>query len=208
MKRAAIGAILLGGVFLTMGCVVMELPQVASGAVDLFDEQPEQIHVAPWGDDTNPGTKALPVETIQYALSLIPLQDFDTFEIRIAAGDYTPGNGLIASGRHGVMYRYTYHQPDSEADWLSVNLSFGWDRLFETHDPARGGGVTRLRGYGVYEGGAAVALLAFYDRNEELQEGSTNLQNVYAPGPGVSVFEANVLGDFELTVTGSLEVVP
>jgi hypothetical protein len=208
LKRTAVGAALLGSLLVMSGCVVMELPQVAAGAIDLFDQAPEQIHVAPWGDDTNPGTKALPVETIQFALSLIPLQDAERFEVRVAAGDYTPGNGLIGEGQHGVMYRYNYHQPRSDRDWLSVHLSFGWDRLFETNNPATGGGVTHLRGYGVYEGGAIAAVLAFYDADEELQGTTVNLENSYATDAEVTVFAASFLGEFELTVSGSLEVTP
>lgn len=208
MKRTAVGAALLGSLLAMTGCVVMELPQVAAGAIDLFDEAPDQIHVAPWGDDTNPGTKALPVETIQFALSLIPLQDTDRFEIRVAAGDYTPGNGLIGEGKHGVMYRYDYHQPGSDSDWLSVHLSFGWDRLFATNDPAAGGGVSHLRGYGVYEGGVGAALLAFYDADGELQAASTNLESTYTADGEVTVFAASFIGEFELTVNGSLEVSP
>jgi hypothetical protein len=208
LKRATVGIVILGSLLVMSGCVVMELPQVAAGAIDLFDEEPEQIHVAPWGDDTNPGTKALPVETIQYALNLIPLQDTDRFEVRVAAGDYTPGNGLVGAGQHGVMYRYTYHQPRSDLDWLSVHLSFGWDRLFETNDPAAGGGVSHLRGYGVYEGGTAAALLAFYDADGELQAASTNLESTYDPAGTVTVFDASFIGEFELTVSGSLEVSP
>lgn len=197
----AVGVILLLG-----SCAIMELTQLPGGALGLFDDTPETIHVAPWGSDTDPGTKALPVRTIQYAFSLIPTRE-ESVEVRIAAGEYAPGAGLISEGQHGVMYRADYHRPDTDRGWPSVTVSFGWNRLFDTTNPAAGGGTTRLRGYGSYDGGDAAVVLAFYDDDGTQVDTANNLERGYGD-PETTVFTAAVLGDLSLTVTGSLEVEP
>lgn len=200
-------AIALTALMLFSGCVIMELPQYAAGAIDLFNEEPAQLHVAPWGDDTNPGTKALPYQTIQFALSQIPIQDIQDREIRIAAGTYTPGNGLIRGGDHGVMYDFNYHQPLELDVIATISLTFGWNRLFSTNDPSQGGGTSVLNGAGVYTGGASAVVLAFYDRDGNRQIVHDNLETTF--GTPVTVFNWGVIGDeIELVVSGSLEVTP
>lgn len=165
-----VAALLLPGCFL-----LFDLPDYYGSAVDLFDEQKTVVYVAPWGHDTNPGTASLPFQTIQVAINAVRSSAEATWEVRVAAADFTPGNGLVSTGRHGLMVDYDLHQPQRyERDMLpaQVVLSFGWDRLFRTNDQSDGGGVTRLYGGGVYSD----VLFAVY-QDEELLDPSPIVDN-------------------------------
>lgn len=190
-------------------CAIMELPVYAREATQLFAEEQTSFHVAPWGDDANPGTRSLPFRTIQYALSRVPLVRDDAVEVRVAAGDYRPGAGLISGGRHGLSIEYRYHQPDAPGDFPELRLSFGWNRLFSELDPARGGGTTRLIGDGSYDGGGTAVVLAVYDKDGVRVSARDNLELDWASsgsGDGLTIFGFTTLGSLELTARGSLRV--
>lgn len=193
------------------GCAIMELPVYAREATQLFGDEQTTFHVAPWGDDGNPGTRSLPHRTIQYALSRVPLVNDDRVELRVAAGDYTPGSGLVSGGTHGLSIEYRYHQPDSDRDLPVLVLSFGWNRLFSELDPARGGGTTRLIGNSDYEGGSSAVVLAVYGEDGSRLSSLDNLELSWATngsGDGVTLFAFGVLGDLQATARGSLAVFP
>ena len=132
----------------------MDIPHYYASAVDLFAEQMEVVYVAPWGSDLNPGTASLPFRTIQVGINAVRTMENSSWEVRVAAGDYTPGAGLSSGGLHGLMIDYDMHQPGLYDDFLpaSVTVSFGWDRLFRTNSLNDGGGTTRLLGNGLYQG--------------------------------------------------------
>ena len=81
------------------------------------------VYVSLAGSDSNPGTMAAPLLTIQTALEKAATNDYDT--IRIAGGTYTPGNGLLTNDA-ATGYAGVYISGISRA----ITIEGGWDSVF------------------------------------------------------------------------------
>ena len=89
-------------------------------------------YVAPWGLDSNRGSRVKPLKTIQVAVNYIRSNfrndKVNAFRIYVAGGTYTPGAGLMSEGDFGIWL--DYRNMDEKHFLQPVTLSFGWDRLF------------------------------------------------------------------------------
>ena len=83
----------------------------------------KSVYVSLAGSDTNAGTMAAPLLTIQTALEIAATNDYDT--VRIAGGTYTPGNGLLTSDA-ATCYAGVYISGISRA----ITIEGGWDSVF------------------------------------------------------------------------------
>ena len=114
------------------------------------------IWVAPDGDDANPGTREDPVQSIQLAINRMGLEFRETddiprmrYEVRVAAGTYTPGAGLVEQNI-GVALT-PWHTVDGFFD-TQVVLSGGWDiATGERNDVSDPGALSILDGAGVLQ---------------------------------------------------------
>lgn len=92
------------------------------------------VYVTTTGNDTNSGlTTASPIKTIQKALDKYP--GVESVYVKIAAGDYTPGNGLNSSS-YGVYVSNNYSSSYNLFEAVETNLNFkrhllgGWNTDF------------------------------------------------------------------------------
>ena len=107
------------------------------------------IYVSTSGSDSNPGTMALPVQTIQRAIDLVPQKILHPVTIEIAAGTYTPSSS----------------QTGFKSAWITINKDIHYQTggFLSLHGPGSGATFISRGGFawetGIFVGANAKGVL-------------------------------------------------